>query len=66
LPAIAALGGMLVPAAIYFALNRYGEAAQGWAIPMATDIIFAVGALALIGKADPIEPAGLHAGRGHR
>ena len=43
LPAVAALGGMVVPAAIYLALNAGGEGAAGWGIPMATDIAFAVG-----------------------
>jgi len=53
LPVAAALGGMLVPAAIYAALNagRAGEA--GWAVPMATDIAFAVGALTLLGSRVP-------------
>ena len=49
LPAIGALGGMVVPAALYFALNTAGEASRGWGITMATDIAFAVGIVALLG-----------------
>jgi Na+:H+ antiporter, NhaA family len=49
LPAMAALGGMIVPAVIFLAVNT-GEAARGWGIPMATDIAFALGALALLGS----------------
>ena len=49
LPAIGALGGMVVPAALYFALNTAGEASRGWGITMATDIAFAVGVVALLG-----------------
>jgi NhaA family Na+:H+ antiporter len=55
-PAAAAVGGMVVPVVIFFALVRGGEAQDGWAIPMATDIAFAVGILVLVG---PRIPTGL-------
>jgi Na+:H+ antiporter, NhaA family len=53
LPALAALGGMLVPAGIYLLFNGGTPAMHGWGVPMATDIAFAVGILALLGKRVP-------------
>ncbi|RXK13483.1 Na+/H+ antiporter NhaA [Halarcobacter mediterraneus] len=55
LPAIAALGGMVVPATIFIMFN-YGDdfALRGWAIPTATDIAFALGILSLLGKRVPV------------
>jgi Na+:H+ antiporter, NhaA family len=54
LPVIAALGGMIVPAAIYASLNAGGPGSDGWAVPMATDIAFAVGIVTLAGKRVPL------------
>lgn len=48
LPMLGAVGGMVVPALLFLALVNSGEASQGWGIPMATDIAFAVGVLALL------------------
>ncbi len=54
LPAIAALGGMLVPAAIFLWVSRGTDASRGWGIPMATDIAFALGCLRLLGTRIPL------------
>ncbi|MVN90597.1 Na+/H+ antiporter NhaA [Mucilaginibacter aquatilis] len=53
LPMFAALGGMLVPAVIYTLINKGGDGAHGWGIPMATDIAFALALLSMAGKHIP-------------
>jgi NhaA family Na+:H+ antiporter len=53
LPVSAAVGGMLVPALIYFALNPTGPGLRGWGIPMATDIAFVIGAMTVLGSRIP-------------
>jgi len=53
LPIIAAMGGMVVPVVIYISINPEGHTFDGWGIPMATDIAFALGTLALLGKRIP-------------
>ncbi len=59
LPIAAAIGGVVVPALLFFAVNSSGDAANGWAIPMATDIAFAMGALILLGNRVPKSLLGL-------
>ncbi|RQO31239.1 Na+/H+ antiporter NhaA [Taibaiella sp. KBW10] len=54
LPIGAALGGMVVPALIYFMFNSSGAVSSGWGIPMATDIAFALGVLFLLGNKIPL------------
>jgi len=53
LPAVAAVGGMVVPAALYLLCTATGPGRVGWGIPMATDIAFATGVLALLGRGVP-------------
>ena len=54
LPVMAAIGGMLVPAGLYIAVNFGTEGVRGWGIPMATDIAFSLGILALLGSRAPL------------
>jgi NhaA family Na+:H+ antiporter len=53
LPAVAALGGMVVPATIYLAIEASEPARTGWGVPVATDIAFVVGVMALLGSRVP-------------
>lgn len=55
IPAAGALGGMVVPALLYLAFNLGGDGIGGWGIPMATDVAFALGVLALLGSRVPAE-----------
>lgn len=55
LPTLAAIGGMIIPALFYLAVNHgYPQLISGWAIPMATDIAFSLGVLSLLGKQLPV------------
>jgi NhaA family Na+:H+ antiporter len=54
LPVVAAVGGVIVPALIYLSFNTDPVRGQGWAVPTATDIAFAVGVLALLGRSIPV------------
>ena len=72
MPAVAALGGMVVPALLYLLVNAGGDGARGWGIPMATDIAFAVGVVdparspgALVAQVVPVDAGHRRRHRGH-
>ncbi len=54
LPILAAIGGMVIPASLFYALHGNNPGAEGWGIPMATDIAFSLGILSLLGKRVPL------------
>lgn len=54
LPVVAAIGGMVVPALLFLAFNAGEESARGWGVPMATDIAFSLGVMALLGSRVPL------------
>lgn len=54
LPIVAAIGGMVVPGLIYYGFNHGSEYANGWAIPMATDIAFSLAIISMLGKRAPL------------
>jgi NhaA family Na+:H+ antiporter len=54
LPIMGALGGMLVPAGIFYLFNHHSDYSEGWGIPMATDIAFSLGVASLLGKKVPL------------
>jgi NhaA family Na+:H+ antiporter len=54
MPLLGALGGMVVPAAIFFIFNSGTDTTNGWAIPMATDIAYSLGIVAMLGKRVPV------------
>ena len=64
-PVVAAIGGMAVPGIIFALINFNTPSAGGWAIPMATDIAFAMGAIAIFGKKTAHGPAGISGGVCH-
>ena len=64
LPVVAAVGGMVVPALIFLAVIGGGDGSRGWGIPMATDVAFALGALAALGRRAPTGLRRLPARRG--
>jgi len=54
MPIIGAIGGMIIPALLYFLINFKGEGVHGWGVPMATDIAFTLGLMALLGSKVPM------------